>query len=432
MNLSWTNDMIVGIVLFVSMVSVIQYVLTKDKSYLYYGGYVLAQGFYFVEVMQSHEYCFVTLPFGMNYKGGISINALLISYICSYLFYEYFFQLKEKAPKTHKLFRRIIQIWIVIIHTIVVYLFLSNKNSQIIVSYFSLIPVIIMSFFAYYHVWKINTKLSRIVLIGTGFLFIGSVIGFVRASDNEILLSLGHFLSTTKIGFVLELVFFSVALAYRSVILKGEKEQVIKKKELIQFQKGFYTNIAHEIRTPLTMILGLTDELKGKDEVKQKVVTYGNQLLGLTDQAINRSQLESGNIHARYTYDNILPFLNQLLAASTSAQIKKSDLHQDEIYMDYDQSITTKLIERILDFVSSHLFTIQNVEMVSDHKTVQVNFIITETQPPSVQSKWGTYYASQLLENYINASNLSIDTYSEGRNGVCPIILSITSDSIND
>ena len=428
------NDPLSGIVIFVSLVSIIQYALTKDKSYLYYGVYVLCHGFYFVEVMQSHEYGFVTLPIGMEYKGGISINVLLISYVSSYLFYEYFFQLKEKAPKTHKLFRRfiIIQIWIVIIHTIVVYLFLSNKNSQIIVSYFSLIPVIIMSFFAYYHVWKINTKLSRIVLIGTGFLFIGSVIGFVRASNNEILPSLGHFLNTTKIGFVLELVFFSVALAYRSVILKGEKEQVLKEKELIQFQKGFYTNIAHEIRTPLTMILGLTNELKDKDEFKQKVVAYGEQLLQITDQAINRSQLESGNIQARYTYNNILPFLNQILAASTSAPIKKADLHKNEVYLDYDQDIIRKLIDHVMSFGSSNNLMKPAVELTSDINGVQIKFIIKEAQHSILASKWSSYFDAQLLGNYTKDFNMSIDTKSNSRDNTYHIILSITSGSNND
>ena len=289
-----------------------------------------------------------------------------------------------------------------------------------------------MSFFAYYHVWKINTPLSRIVLIGTGFFFIGSVLGFIRASDDQILPFLGHFLTTTKIGFVLELVFFSVALAYRSVILKGEKEQVLKEKELIQFQKGFYTNIAHEIRTPLTMILGLTNELKDKEEFKQKVVAYGDQLLQLTDQAINRSQLESGTIQARYTYDNILPFLNQILAASTSATIKKADLHQNEVYLDYDQDIIRKLIDHVKSFGSSNNLTIPAVELTSDINGVQVKFMIKEAQHSIVASKWSSYFDAQLLGNYIKDFNMSIDTKSNSLDSSFHIILSITSGSNND
>ena len=64
----------------------------------------------------------------------------------------------------------------------------------------------------------------------------------------------------------------------------------------------FFTNISHEFRTPLTLILGPVKQIierikdeKTRDELKI-VHKNANRLLGLVNQLLDISKLESGNM----------------------------------------------------------------------------------------------------------------------------------------
>jgi len=83
---------------------------------------------------------------------------------------------------------------------------------------------------------------------------------------------------------------------------ENEQRQAAAVLELDQAKTKFIDNITHEFRTPLTMILGLTEDHNKKEvftleEVSQKNTTIrrnGRQLLNLVDQLLELSKLESG------------------------------------------------------------------------------------------------------------------------------------------
>jgi len=84
--------------------------------------------------------------------------------------------------------------------------------------------------------------------------------------------------------------------------LENERRQAAAIIELDLAKTKFVDNITHEFRTPLTMILGLTDannvnEDNSPEKVSQKNATIrrnGKQLLNLVDQLLELSKLESG------------------------------------------------------------------------------------------------------------------------------------------
>jgi len=93
---------------------------------------------------------------------------------------------------------------------------------------------------------------------------------------------------------------------------RKEKEQI---EELNQLKLGFFTNISHEFKTPLTLIMGHLDNLKHAG-VEKKAVTLDNiernarRLLFLINQLLEFRKAESGLMKLMASKGNILTFLN--------------------------------------------------------------------------------------------------------------------------
>ncbi len=100
--------------------------------------------------------------------------------------------------------------------------------------------------------------------------------------------------------------------------LKGMLQQI---EELSQAKLNFFTNISHEFRTPLTLILGPIDKListKVTDEL-ERFNLYGviyrsaNRLLRLINQILEFRKLETGKIDVNLKTSDIVSFLKDVL-----------------------------------------------------------------------------------------------------------------------
>ena len=98
------------------------------------------------------------------------------------------------------------------------------------------------------------------------------------------------------------------------------KFEAEKLHEVDEIKSRFFANISHEFRTPLTLILGpvkqiieRTKEEKTRDDLKV-VHKNANRLLGLVNQLLDISKLESGKMKLQTTPRNIVPLLKALTA----------------------------------------------------------------------------------------------------------------------
>ena len=57
-------------------------------------------------------------------------------------------------------------------------------------------------------------------------------------------------------------------------------------RELNHVKSRLYTNLTHEFRTPLTVILGLIDQIKGFEKERSLIRINGKNLLGLINQML--------------------------------------------------------------------------------------------------------------------------------------------------
>jgi signal transduction histidine kinase/DNA-binding response OmpR family regulator/ligand-binding sensor domain-containing protein len=159
---------------------------------------------------------------------------------------------------------------------------------------------------------------------------------------------LGYFLLTVGILFLIRYVSARQArLEAELRIIQIEKE---KEHELSEAKITFFTNISHEFRTPLTLILSPITELLSnfelKETVKEKLLlveSNGKRMLGLINQLLDFRKSEHGLLKLNPTRSDFVDFAKEVYLSFKSLAIKKqinyhfeSDL--DQLNLDFDRS----------------------------------------------------------------------------------------------
>jgi DNA-binding response OmpR family regulator/two-component sensor histidine kinase len=132
--------------------------------------------------------------------------------------------------------------------------------------------------------------------------------------------------------------------------------------ELDKAKSNLYTNITHEFRTPITVILGITDILNDQlnDEQKEDLAIIsrnGEKLLNLVNQMLDLAKLDSGSIVLNKINGNFIESVNYIIASFESiSKQKNTRVHKlydtPEIFMDFDpekmESVLTNLLDNAL------------------------------------------------------------------------------------
>jgi signal transduction histidine kinase/DNA-binding response OmpR family regulator len=198
-------------------------------------------------------------------------------------------------------------------------------------------------------------------------------------------------------GAMLALVIFGVAF-FR--IFRGRQvarrllldEQLINKqkeaerlKELDQVKSRFYTNIAHEFRTPLTLILGPVETLAERSadpaDIQQLSMISDNtsRLIKLVNQLLDLSKLEAGATTVTLVPADLIPFLKGALFAYQSAADARSiamsfDAATESLPMKFDRDKVEKICSNLLSNAFKFTPARGNVRMAVsvDEGTVRV------------------------------------------------------------
>ena len=101
--------------------------------------------------------------------------------------------------------------------------------------------------------------------------------------------------------------------------LKIEKTQRKHERRLAVEKLTFFTEISHEFRTPLTLIMGPLEEMLSKENTDspngrklQMVHRNANKLLNLINKLIDYRKVESGNVILRISDNDIVPFVGDI------------------------------------------------------------------------------------------------------------------------
>lgn len=113
---------------------------------------------------------------------------------------------------------------------------------------------------------------------------------------------------------VCAIVFFVFSMLAQRIYTNMERRETERQKEINDAKTRLYTNITHEFRTPLTVILGMADSVKANHQNNipgkmDTIIKNGKNLLQLVDQMLDLSKLESGRMTITRIRANIIPFL---------------------------------------------------------------------------------------------------------------------------
>lgn len=160
-------------------------------------------------------------------------------------------------------------------------------------------------------------------------------------------------------AYLIYLAFFSglLFLIVRYLFVRA----LLKRTEDIQKMKlNFFTYVAHEIRTPLTLILGplenLSKQYQTDTELNRQLVPVknnANRLMRLITELMDFRKAETGHLKLHVTEDDIIGFINEIfISFSHLAQtndIKYDFTHeQKNIYLFFDKRQLEKVLFNLL------------------------------------------------------------------------------------
>jgi len=218
------------------------------------------------------------------------------------------------------------------------------------------------------------------------FVFLLYLVGMISATLLQPQTSANYLVTYYLYGFVLGLSQVFVVVYYFTIqIAKLKKKERERMHELDTFKTKLYTNITHEFRTPLTIILGMADQIEESASFSAQNTFYNNEgehessgrpgvdineslkmikrngrkLLNLTNQMLDLSKLESNVMPINFIQGDIVLYLKYLVESFDSfAATKNINLvfssEPQKIKMDFDpekiQTILSNLISNAIKF----------------------------------------------------------------------------------
>lgn len=187
-------------------------------------------------------------------------------------------------------------------------------------------------------------------------------------------------LIVAAIAIVIILIAFTLLLRKQLIERKKLAEKIEsqsdKLKELDKAKTQFFANISHDLRSPLTLILGSLDKITERDytildqeskEMLDMGMKNGKRLLYLADEIMDLTRLEEGKISLSLEYVKIVPYLRLLTKMfSSAAEIKSINLKfesksEDESILKLDPHQFEKIIYNLLS--NAIKFTPENGEV---------------------------------------------------------------------
>ncbi|GAB5552921.1 MAG: hypothetical protein Sapg2KO_25120 [Saprospiraceae bacterium] len=143
------------------------------------------------------------------------------------------------------------------------------------------------------------------------------------------------------------------------------EEQAQKLKTLDQLKTNFFTNITHELRTPLSLILGPASELSNKNDLSlenqnlaKTINKNARNLLGLTDELLDLAHIDAGTLGLDKTVVNLQSFLKYILDNYLEfANYQQIDFSYEFSFpSDLNLELDARKVEKILNNLLSNAF----------------------------------------------------------------------------
>jgi hypothetical protein len=270
-----------GMIFVFSLYNLIMYSAMRQKQYLFYVLYILSVGLYEMSTDGiAYQYLWPNLPAWNQIAYAF---ALCATSVFALLFTRQLLHLKTKAPKLNKLIIRLIQLRLAFF----LYSLLFNQN-LFNYKFIECIPLS-LAFFTGIYIYKRGYQAARFFVLGYSFLFLGFTLKFLIMLGYGALNFGAISFYSLSFSFIVEMIFFSFAIADQLSILKLKRERVHKR--MIQ-QLAEASTLKDSLNQELeSKVQERTKEVFHKSliiEAKNSELTNANDLLKQQAEEISR------------------------------------------------------------------------------------------------------------------------------------------------
>ncbi|MBT8191653.1 MAG: response regulator [Bacteroidia bacterium] len=326
---------------------------TKDKAFLYHALYIAGVFAFTMDFFGVTE----NLPLIKRYpvlQQGFDILAVALADIAYFLFIRYYLNLNKLLPKWDKIFYNLILFKVFFFPVMILYYYISFNEPLVdkIISIF-LIAEYILAFSFLVPLYKTRHRRGYFIIAGSLFLFIS-----IFLNGYALIFEKGIWTMMTQFGVAGEIICFSLGLGFRFKELREEEKRAHALRELNTFKSKLYSNISHEFRTPLTIIRGISEEIKesAKKMSPQTIKENFNaierncdDLLRLSNQMLDLSKLESKSMSLNLQADDIVVLVRECIKNfRTEAAKKKIDLNFNSEFRSFETQVDSPKFLTIL------------------------------------------------------------------------------------
>lgn len=265
------NYALIGILLFLALFTFLQYLLNRQRYILYYSLYLFAMSAFVAWGFEHSSYGFFLLKYSSLLLILLRQNFyVLVAQFCYFLFIGEFLASTHTHPRIGKLNNFLLKsIGILIVLEVLFTLILQRYDWEIYLSIFTQVFLSVFGALMLFYVYQIKTKLAFYIKIGSTFLLLGGIFGFISSWMNWVPQSsdlLDHYPNVYfNACILLEILFFSMGLAYKATEVihqKNDLEQAVSLSELntlrLQINPHFLFNSLNSIKSYI--IKNKTDE----------------------------------------------------------------------------------------------------------------------------------------------------------------------------
>ncbi len=185
-------------------------------------------------------------------------------------------------------------------------------------------------------------------------------------------------------GCLVCVIFYFKRRNYRKQHRQMEMLEQEKEREVYHAKIDFFTNVAHEIRTPLTLIKGPLENIILKKEVDSEMkedlyIMKQNteRLLNLTNQLLDFRKTETRGFRLNFTECDVVAVLRETYLRFTSLAKQKGldfilELPQECFMADVNQEALTKIISNLLNNGVKYASTYLRISLETDEKVFHI------------------------------------------------------------
>ncbi len=369
-----------AVLVFLGMVGIMtlyvgaQAIVLRERTY---GTYALYAACWFGYVFFKNAYTFadpaverVVAPFNR-------IGFPMLAYVLYYQFAFSFLDMRHTLPRVYRVFRWMQgAILTYVLAELIICVFFTDWTAR---PAHEVVHTVVRTTIALVSVWgisrafRIRSNVFYYFVTGSALLVVFSLTSMIlsiRLSDDSLDTSLWSdpmiFMQT---GIVLELLCFSLGLSFKNKQTEIDKiraEQTLEiereQRTIEQLKTHFFTNISHEFRTPLTLLLGPLAELRRQEpsnDLFSLMHRNATRLLTLVNQLLDLTKLDAGQLDPVIASGNLTEWL-RLLVGSFSSLADSHDIRltfvgpdlAEPVFFDRDklEKIVSNLLTNALKF----------------------------------------------------------------------------------